>query len=385
MEQELNLWLIGGGLLLGVLFGAIVQRSRFCVLAAVSNWALMRDLRQAHGYLAAVAVAVTGAALLEYTGLVPVGESIYRGTRIDWLGAIAGGAVFGFGVALAGGCAGRLLVRAAEGSAGALVALVAVGAGAAACAYGVLAPARTELADATALTLASGDSSLTALLGMPFWVAPVAVAVGAVLAIVAGVRRHASGGMVLAGTLIGALIVAGWIITGYLARDEFAAAVHRPASLAFAGPLAQFMRYVTSGEIIGNGFPLAIMGGALTGALASAVLRGNFRWTMPAAPELIRIIVGGGLMGIGAVFAGGCNIGQGLTGVSTLSLTSLLAIAGMAIGLRTGLAWLLHLDQAHGNHGQRFARWQHALRERLTAAHERKQLAPHANGSNCSS
>ena len=385
MEQELNLWLIGGGLLLGVLFGVIVQHSRFCVLAAVSNWVLMRDLRQAHGYLAAVTVAVTGVALLEFSGMVPVSESIYRGARVDWFGAIAGGAVFGVGVALAGGCAGRLLVRAAEGSAGALAALVAVGAGAAACAYGVLAPSRTGLAESTALALAAGDNSLTALLGVPFWVAPVAVAVGGALAIAAGVRRHASGGMVLAGTLIGALIVAGWIVTGYPARDEFAVAVHRPASLAFAGPLAQFMRYVTSGEITGNGFPLALMGGALAGALASAVSRGNFRWTMPAAPEFIRTVVGGGLMGIGAVFAGGCNIGQGLTGVSTLSLASLLAIAGMAIGMRMGLAWLLHMDQAHGNHGHRFARWQHVLRERLTVARERKQLAPHANGSNCCS
>jgi len=106
---------------------------------------------------------------------------------------------------------------------------------------------------------------------------------------------------------------------------------------------------------------------------------------MPAAPELIRTVVGGGLMGIGAVFAGGCNIGQGLTGVSTLSLASLLAIMGMAIGMRMGLAWLLHTDQPHGNHSHRFARWQRAFRERLTVARERKQLAPHANGSNCCS
>lgn len=69
---DLNLWLIGGGLGSGLLFGAIVQRSRFCTLAAVSNWVLMRDLRQVHGYLAAVAIAVAGTAVLEFTGLVPV-------------------------------------------------------------------------------------------------------------------------------------------------------------------------------------------------------------------------------------------------------------------------------------------------------------------------
>ena len=183
MTQELNLWLIGGGLGFGVLFGIIVQRSRFCVLAAVSNWVLMRDLRQVHGYLAAVAVAVAGTAVLELTGVVPVAESIYRSARVDWLGALAGGAMFGFGVVLAGGCVGRLLVRGAEGSVGALLALVAVALGAAACAYGVLAPLRSSLAVAPAMSLPSGDASVTALLGLPSWVAPAVVAIGCALAI----------------------------------------------------------------------------------------------------------------------------------------------------------------------------------------------------------
>jgi hypothetical protein len=38
-------------------------------------------------------------------------------------------------------------------------------------------------------------------------------------------------------------------------------------------------------------------------------------------------------MGIGATVAYGCNVGQGLTGFSTLSLESLLAVIGMFVGV----------------------------------------------------
>jgi len=39
--------------------------------------------------------------------------------------------------------------------------------------------------------------------------------------------------------------------------------------------------------------------------------------------------VGGALMGIGGVTALGCTIGQGLSGISNLSLTSFTAVAGI--------------------------------------------------------
>lgn len=45
------------------------------------------------------------------------------------------------------------------------------------------------------------------------------------------------------------------------------------------------------------------------------------------------------MMGIGAIFAGGCNIGQGLSGVSTLSVTSLLAAASVFFGAALGVNW----------------------------------------------
>ena len=58
--DDLNLWLVGGGLFLGLLFGVVVQRTQFCMITAVSNVVLMRDFRHAHAYFAALLVAILG-------------------------------------------------------------------------------------------------------------------------------------------------------------------------------------------------------------------------------------------------------------------------------------------------------------------------------------
>jgi len=339
--QETNLWMIGSGLVIGILFGILVQRSRMCTLAAVSNWVLMRDLRQIHGYLAALAVAVFGVAILNATGLVQISTSIYLSGHLNWFGAMAGGVVFGIGTVIAGGCAGRLLVRSAEGSGSALVAIGAVAIGSSACAYGVIAPLRTTLSEQTAMALSSSNGSLMTVLGLPHWLIPFAVVLACLLYVLPAMRRNESTGMVMAGAGVGGLVVAGWFATGYLARDEFAAVVHRPTSMTFAGPLGRCFEYFQSGNFPGNDFYYMLVIGVLGGAFVSALAKGNFRWSMPSGQEMLRVSTGGLLMGIGAVFAGGCNIGQGLTGMSTLSVSSLLAFAGILGGMRLGLAWLM--------------------------------------------
>ena len=43
MNGNLPTLLSLGGLLIGLVFGVVAQRSSFCTVAAVSNWVLMRD------------------------------------------------------------------------------------------------------------------------------------------------------------------------------------------------------------------------------------------------------------------------------------------------------------------------------------------------------
>jgi hypothetical protein len=50
-------------------------------------------------------------------------------------------------------------------------------------------------------------------------------------------------------------------------------------------------------------------------------------------------LVGATLMGVGGVAAMGCTIGQGLSGISTLSATSFVAVAAIVMGCIAGLKY----------------------------------------------
>jgi uncharacterized membrane protein YedE/YeeE len=75
-------------------------------------------------------------------------------------------------------------------------------------------------------------------------------------------------------------------------------------------------------------FILAVpFGGAL-----SAIWLKEFKWKIPQAQEFLTVFCGSILMGIGAVIAGGCNLGHGVTGMSTMSLASLISILSIMFG-----------------------------------------------------
>jgi uncharacterized protein len=337
MFEEINPWLAGGGLALGAAFGFIAQRSRFCVVSAVSNLALMRDFRQLNAYLAAVGFAVAGTFLLEWFQLVPIADTGFRRPALNWIGALGGGLVFGFGSMLAGGCASRTLIRSAEGNIGALLTLIAFALTSMATLFGVLGPLR-EWVLASALPIQAGDASLSLILGWPVWALPIGVSFGCFAVVLWLTRPRDHLGAILAGSSIGLLIVAGWWVTGVLALDDFDPLP--PSSLAVAGPLARSAAWLSVGWSTGTAFSLALVPGALIGALAAAVIAGEFRWIPPAGDRVGAYLVGGILMGFGAMIAGGCNIGQGLTGLSTLSVTSLLAVFGIFAGMLLGLFWV---------------------------------------------
>jgi uncharacterized membrane protein YedE/YeeE len=335
---DANPWLLGGGLLIGLAFGAIVQRQRFCMVAALGNLLLMRDWRHAQAFLAALAVAIAGTQWLEAGALVPVAESAYRVGRFDWLGATAGGLLFGFGAVRAGGCAARTLVRAAEGSLGAAMALAAFAAAAAAAQYGTLADWRRRLADVSAITLGGGDSSVAALLNVSPWVSGALAA--AVCAAVIGLTWRGSHDwrLIGGGAAIGGLVVLAWWLTGNLGQDAFAPA--RPSALAIAGPLARIAHYLVMGGTLSAGFGVPFVTGTALGSAISALVSGAFRWQPPRTRAIPDYLAGGALMGFGAMAAGGCNIGQGLSGVSTLAAGSLLAAGAILAGAVLGVKWL---------------------------------------------
>jgi len=334
--EDLNLWLVGGGLAVGAVFGLLIQRHRFCMVAATGNLLLINDNRQVLAFIAALVVAITGTQLLEFTDTVAIADSAYRNSQFDWFGASFGGLIFGIGAVLAGGCATRTLIRSTEGSLNAIIALLFFMLLAASAQFGFLEDIRIGLTHNTAIDI-EGDASIAAMLGLPQWL-PAIVIVTLLLAYLVKNWNPEAKSMIIAGIVIGLLVICGWYITGVLAQDEFDPT--NPSAITVSGPLARFGYILISGKIPGLSFAISFVVGIAVAALLFSLVSGRFKFEAPKAGAAKFAAMGGSLMGMGGIMAYGCNVGQGLTGISTLSVESILAFSGMFIGTMAAVKWM---------------------------------------------
>lgn len=340
-----------GGLLIGFLFGAIVFRTNFCTMGALSDIVNMGDWRRFRAWLLAIAVAMLGFAFLARSGVIDPARSMYLAPRLTWLGNIFGGLLFGYGMVFAGGCASRNLARAGGGDLRSLMTLIVLGIFAYAAIGGIFGPARNALETATSISVATKTQGLPDLLsgatGMSS--ATLSTAIAALLSALLlvycfmDVEFRGSPMHVISGIGVGLAVVAGWALTG-LAFDELAEKPTALASVTFVRPVGDTLEWLQRYTAIGlPGFGVASVIGTLLGAAAAAVAMGRFRIaTFSDARDATRNLGGAVLMGIGGIMALGCTMGQGVTGVSTLAVGSFLALFGIMAG---GVIGLKHYER----------------------------------------
>jgi uncharacterized membrane protein YedE/YeeE len=336
--MEPSEWLIVGGLTVGAIFGIVAQRFRFCMVAGISNWYLIKDYRQIFAFSAALFVAIGGTQLLEFTQTVDIASSSYRNTQFDWLGVIIGGVIFGVGGTLAGGCATRTIIKTAEGSLQGLIALLSFMVFAAMTQFMFpLMNMRLAITNTTDITL-STDAGVAFVLGLPTWL-PVAGALLVMVGIIYFFRKRGiNWPMLIGGAICGAMVVAGWYTTGVLAEDPFASSESLSA-ITVSGPMARMGYLLMTGNVPAFSFTIAFVIGVFLFALLTALMAREFRFTALPKGMLGYTILGGGLMGIGGTMAYGCNLGQGMSGVSTLSIESILAFFSMFLGTVLTVRW----------------------------------------------
>lgn len=334
---------VWGAFFIGILFGIIAEYSRYCARAALAEWAPGNELSiaAANGhprskqYLAAVLVALAGTQALFVSQNVDLAQSIYWSVPIRPVALIAGGLLFGAGMVLAGGCVSRLLVLAASGNGRSIVTLLVTGIAGYATLRGILSYPRIWLENAWSLETAPAQLYETGTVSSLSVAAGIAVILFGLLALL--VRRSGPKGM-LTGAAVGLIVVAGWAVTGIVGADEFEPT--QLASLSFVAPAGETIQYlmIFTGDTIR--FSVALLGGVLVGAFGSALAGRRLRLTgFTAENSLARYIVGGLLMGFGGVTALGCSVGQGLSGISTASLSSVIAVLAIAAG-GYGMMWL---------------------------------------------
>lgn len=324
--------LVWSGLIIGLLFGATGQLSGFCLNRALKEYWQSGALHKAQSFVLALAVAMIGTQGLAQFEWIDLSKSIYRSPTFSWLLVPIGGILFGYGMMLANGCGARTLVLCAQGNLRSFVVLLCLGISAYMTLTGVLGSLRQAL---NQMTVVSGSS----IADLPVVVQALVVSLILLCLFVfsfwkLNLFKHKKD--LFAGFMVGLLIVAGWFSTGWLAFDEFEPV--NLASLTFIAPIGETIQYAMIATGAKLSFGVTAVLGVLLGSFLMALLRKGLHLQGFSSPkEMLRYIAGGIAMGVGGSLALGCSIGQGLTGLSTLALSSVVAVAGILVGARLGV------------------------------------------------
>lgn len=339
------------GFALGAVFGFVGNKTNFCTMGAVSDVVNMGDWTRMRMWLLAIAVAILGAWAMQRAGLVDVRKSIYTGSNLLWGSNVVGGLLFGVGMTLASGCTSKTLIRIGGGNLKSLVVFFVLGISAYVTLRGIFGIWRVNTVDRLSTKLPA-TQDLPALLsswlgleraGTELWLP---LAIGALLlAFVFASRGARARDPLLGGLVVGLTVVGGWYVTahlGYVAEhpktleEAFVATnSNRAESLSLVAPYAYTLELLmfwsdTSKHVT---FGIATALGIVAGSFAWAMVSRTYREeSFPNSSDLKRHLLGAVLMGFGGITAMGCTIGQGLSGLSTLALGSLLTFVSLVAG-----------------------------------------------------
>ena len=330
------------GLLGGVLLGLAARIGHFCTLGAVEDATYGASTARLRMWILAIGIAIVGVQISTLFGIFDASATLYHQAPFSPLLHLGGGALFGYGMAMAGNCGFGALARLAGGDFRSLVIVLVMGVIAYVTLSGPLAVARLWLVEMTSVDVT--DRDFAGLLGRMSGLEPGIVGSLIGLAIVGAAlsgpdlwRDRAKIGW---GALVGLAIVSGWIGTAYVAANGFQSMP--VVSHTFTAPAGETILYVMTSSAGGLSFGIGSVAGVVLGALLGAVIKGRFRWEACEDPrELQRQILGAVAMGIGAVLALGCTIGQGISAFAVLSFGAPLTFAGILIGATLGLRWLI--------------------------------------------
>lgn len=327
---------LGGGLLLGL----AARLGRFCTMGAIEDLLYGGSDTRMRMWVLAIGVAVLGSFGLSAVGLLETESSYYLSIRWMPFASVLGGLIFGYGMALAGNCGFGSIARLGGGDMRAFVIVLVMGVTAYVVLSGPLAALRVavfpqedvvnDLPPGFAHLLGQWTGGSVNMIGM---IIGGLIVLGA-LASRSFITEPAS---VFWAVMVGVAITSGWAGSYWVASTGFSDIP--VVSHSFSAPVGESLLYFMTASARAPSFAVGSVMGVILGAFAGSLIKGHFRWEACEDPrELRRQITGAALMGIGAVLALGCTVGQGLSAFSMLAfsapVTFLAIFAGAALGLR---------------------------------------------------
>jgi len=368
--QSFFLW---STFVIALIMGAVVNKTGFCTMGAVSDWVNIGDTGRMRAWLFAIAIGVLGVMALEAAGMINVTNTFppYRQNQLVWVENLLGGLMFGIGMTLASGCGNKTLIRIGGGNIKSIMVLLII----AVIAYFMINPFPGS--DKTLFSLFFYDwirplsTTLTTnqdLGAMLFSADKVAQGrmiaggvIGVLLLIVVFKSSDFRGSFdnILGGMIVGLAVLAAWYVSNNVqihadtetvtiqkfVEDWDLLAQSTDIKPAQAGPLAsQSFTFINPmGQTLGyvaNGFDKTLL---TFGIMALAgVIFGSFLWSVvtrsfkiewfASFKDFVNHFIGAILMGFGGVLSMGCTIGQAVTGVSTLAVGSLITFVAIVLG-----------------------------------------------------
>ena len=358
--------------IISVILGVVVNKTNFCTMGAVSDMVNIGDYGRFRAWLLAIATATLCVSILEYMGMVNVSDTFppYRGNQLIYAENILGGIIFGIGMTFASGCGNKSLIRIGGGNIKSIFVFATLGIVAyymtnpfpnsdktlySLFFYDWLNPLAISLdtkQDLGAL-ISNGDPTNTRLiLGL-------IVTASLLFYVFKAADFRSNKDNILGGIIIGLAITAAWYTSSNIAvvadesnyslveyydewdmladDDEGKPAVARtlnPQSFTFVNPIGQAYGYVKDGfdsSLIT--FGLISVFGVVFGSFLWSLMSRSFRfeWFVDFK-DFLNHIVGAIFMGLGATLALGCTVGQGITGLSTLALGSIITLVAIIFG-----------------------------------------------------
>jgi len=358
--------------IISVILGIVVNKTNFCTMGAVSDMVNIGDYGRFRAWLLAIATATLCVSILEYMGMVNVSDTFppYRGNQLIYAENILGGIIFGIGMTFASGCGNKSLIRIGGGNVKSIFVFATLGIVAyymtnpfpdsdktlySLFFYDWLSPLAISLdtkQDLGAL-ISNGDPTNTRLfLGL-------IVTAGLLFYVFKAADFRSNKDNILGGIIIGLAITAAWYTSSNISvvadesnyslveyydewdmladDDEGKPAVARtlnPQSFTFVNPIGQTYGYVKDGfDSSLLTFGLISVFGVVFGSFLWSLLSRSFRfeWFVDFK-DFLNHIVGAIFMGLGATLALGCTVGQGITGLSTLALGSIITLVAIIFG-----------------------------------------------------
>ena len=333
--------LIGG--IGGIMLGLAARMGRFCTLGAIEDYLYGNSQTRLRMWGLSIGIAMFAVFGSMATGLFDPTRTAYLSQHWNPLYSIIGGVMFGYGMALSGNCGYGALARLGGGDLRSFVIVLVAGISAFVVMSGPLAVVRVMIFPVVEIT-DQAIPSIAYLLAdaLPLSVSMIglAIAVLITLATLSGDQFHREGKAIFWSIVVGVAIASGWAGTQWIADHGFASADIR--SHTFVAPVGDSIIYAMNGSALGLNFAIGSVAGVLAGAFLGSMVKGHFRWEACDDPrELRRQIIGAAIMGVGAILAFGCSVGQGITAFSLLAYSGPVTFAAIFLGARIGLKQLI--------------------------------------------